>query len=195
VRHGQRPGQGDERALAGHVRQQVCGGRGPDGVGDHEDDPAEAAGGHAGHEGLGEQQGGLHVDRLHPAPDGQIQAGQVGPVERGRRVDQHVAAAGLVQHPLRRRPDLLLVGEVHGNVARSVQDEDLVARCGQGRRDATADGPGAAGDHRHPADRRGHAPARHAASVPAIRPNTMASVSPPPCSIRCPQTWLTAPAA
>jgi hypothetical protein len=48
-------------ALAGHVRQQVCGGRGPDGVGDHEDDPAEAAGGHAGHEGLGEQQGGLQV--------------------------------------------------------------------------------------------------------------------------------------
>jgi len=99
--------------------------------------------GHAGHEGLGEQQGGLHVDRLHPAPDGQIQAGQVGPVERGRRVDQHVTAAGLVQHPLRCRPDLLLVGEVHGNVARSVQDEDPMARCGQGRRDATADGPGA----------------------------------------------------
>ena len=42
-------------ALAGHVRQQIRGGRRPDGVGDHEDDPAEAAGGHAGHEGLGEQ--------------------------------------------------------------------------------------------------------------------------------------------
>jgi hypothetical protein len=42
---------------------------------------------------------------------------------------------------LRRRPDLLLVGEVYGNVARSVQDENLVARGGQGRRDATADGP------------------------------------------------------
>jgi hypothetical protein len=34
-----------------------------------------------------------------------------------------------------------------------------------------------------------------AACSPAMRPNTIASVRPPPCSIRCPQTRLTAPAA
>ena len=191
MRHGQRPGQGDQRALAAHVRQQVRGGRGPDGVGDHEDDPAEAAGGHAGYEGLGEQQRGLHVDRLNPAPDRQVQAGQVGPVERGRRVDQHVTPAGLVQHPLSRRPDLPLVGEVHGRVAGPVQDDHLVPRGGQGLRDAGADGAGAAGDRGHARAGPGHA---SAACAPAIRPNTMASVSPPPCSIRCPQARLTAPA-
>jgi len=47
---------------------------------------------------------------------------------------------------LRRRPDLLLVGEVGRNIARSVDDDDMVVRCGQGRRDAAADGAGAAGD-------------------------------------------------
>jgi hypothetical protein len=117
---------------------------------------------------------------------------------------QHVAAVGLVQHALRGRPDLPLVGEVHGNVARSVHDDDLMVRGGQGRRDAAADGPGPAGDDGHAPNGPGHAlaadevaasAARRAASVPAIRPNTMASVSPPPCSMRCPQVRLTAPAA
>jgi type IV secretory pathway ATPase VirB11/archaellum biosynthesis ATPase len=35
-------------------------------------------------------------------------------------VDQHVTAARLAEDPLRRRPHLLIVGEVHGKVTRSV---------------------------------------------------------------------------
>jgi hypothetical protein len=105
---------------------------------------------------------------------------------------------------LRRRPRLLIVGEVQGQPTRSVQNDHLVSPGGQGRRDAGADGTGAADDHGHAADGLGHAPAadeivacaaRWDASSPAIRPNTMASVRPPPCSIRCPQARLTAPAA
>jgi len=163
----ERPGQRDQRSLARHVGQHVPGGRRPDGVGDHEDDPAEAACGHAGDEGLGEQQRGLHVDRLHPAPGGQVDGGQAGPVERGGRMHQHVAPPVLAEHRVGRGPDLVFPRQVHRRVAGLVQAQHGMARGGQRRHDRAADGARAAGDHRDPAP----APLSHGHAARAgIRP-------------------------
>ena len=146
----QGPRERDERSLARHVGQHVRGRRRPDRVGDHEDDPAEAACGHAGDERLGEQQRGLHVDRLHPPPGGQVKRGQVGPVERGRRVHEDVTAPVRAEHLRRGLADLVRARQVDRRVGGLVKADGAMPGGGQRRHDRTADRARSAGDHGHP---------------------------------------------
>ena len=78
-----------------------------------------------------------------------VQVGQRRPVERGRRVDEHVAASVPTEHRGRGGPDRVGLGEVHGRVAVPVEDHDLVPGRAQANGDRTADGPGSPGDRCH----------------------------------------------
>ena len=78
-----------------------------------------------------------------------IQVGQRRPVERGGRVNEHVAASVQAEHTGRGGPDRIGLGEVHGRIAVPVEDHDLVPGCAQARGDRTADGPGSPGDRCH----------------------------------------------
>jgi hypothetical protein len=145
-----RPGDPDQRGLAGDVREQVGRRRLPHRVRDHEHDPPEASLGHPRGECLGQPQRRLDVDRLDSAPAVEVEVSQRRAVERRRGVDEHVAASAPFEHVGCRAFHVVAAREIDRSIAGAVEHGDGVVGVVQGGGDRAADRAGAAGDDRDP---------------------------------------------
>ena len=161
------PNQG---AFRRDVREHMCPRRIPESVRHDEDDTSEASAPHARNERLGQEQRGLDVHRLDPAPRPEPQFIERFDADHRGRVNQRVAPAISLKDRVGCPAHVVRVGEVDDDIARPIQHDHGVV-WGEPIDDRPANGARAARHHGHPARRvNTHVDGRGRASSDAGRP-------------------------